>query len=167
MRGDGVIYVPVFRRKIRPPEVRAVPVGLGEISSNHKTVFAKCVKYFLRHIAFWVGGKRRFGRCDFIICFLRIEHAKTIMVLGGKDHVFHTRILRGSRPFIRIEMSWIESGLQVFVSLFIIGVAGGIRSSSLAPALIFGAETPALYYAPLTIRSPVHQQTKLIGLPLL
>jgi len=161
-----IIHIPVLRREIRPPVLFTVPVGLGEISPDHKIFFPESIEDLLSHIAARVGREGGFGGCDLIVRLLRIKHTETVMMLGGEDHVFHARRFGGSRPFRRIKVGGIESGLQVLIRFQVIIIISAIRSATHRPSLIFGTDAPAFHDAPLTICTPVHEQAEFAVLPL-
>ena len=48
---------------------------------------------------------------DLIVGVFSIEHAKAIVVFGGKHHVFHACVFGGFGPTCGVELSGVEGGL--------------------------------------------------------
>jgi hypothetical protein len=86
-----------------------------------------------------------------------IEHAKTVVVFGSEHHVLHTGIFSGFGPTRGVELSRIESTLQVLIRLDIFKIVSGVRPTARAPIFVFGANAPTFYDAPLAVGSPVHE----------
>ena len=166
---DVVVHIPVKRRKLIPPVIRTVPVGLGKIRPDPQPFRAESIEHFLCYITARV---RREWRCfigDFIVRIFCIEHAETIMVLGSEHHVFHTGIFGSCGPFFRTELRWIERVPQLLIILpvFVVGIAFAGFTRTGGPAYIFRTNTPAFHNAPLAVGPPVHQQAEFQVFPLL
>ena len=100
---------------------------------------------------------------DGVVGRLRVEHAESIVVLRGEDHVFHSGILACRGPLAGVEVSGTELVGQspVPVQVLLIG-AGGVAGD---PVLI--ADAPRLHDARNGIDAPVQQHAEFQVLPLL
>ncbi len=84
---DVIVDVSVRGGVIVPPEVLGMPVWLGIIRADHHALSPKGLKNVLCNICFGIRFKRTVR--DFIVRKLRIKHVEAIVMLGGKDHIFH------------------------------------------------------------------------------
>jgi len=135
-----------------------------KIGADHKSLLAESTEDFLRDICFRIRAE---GTCRIgnpVIGLLRVEHAKAVVMFGGKHDISHPGISCCLRPFYGIELCRIKCLLEIFVLPLVLDVIGIFPP---APVFILGADGPRFDDTPLTVRTPVHQQTELCILPFL
>jgi len=128
----------------------------NRVSKNRllsRSFFSKGRKYFFGNIAPGINCKRRFWIRDFVIGVFGIKHTKTIMMFGGKHHVFHPSFFCCCRPFFRVKIYRVKSGLQIFIRFYIIKIIIRLAffSATGCPAKIFRANAPSFENIPLAI----------------
>src|ERR1044072_1306731 len=147
--------MPVFWRIVRPPEVLAVPVGLGEISADHEAVFPESIEDLFGDIGARIFRERRIRTGDPVVRFFGVKHTEAVVVLGSEYHIAHTRRLGSFCPFLRVEVYRVESVLQVFISLLVTKEVCTVRAFAHYP--IVRTNAPAFYFPPLSVGAPVHE----------
>ncbi len=162
MVGNGIVHMPVRGGIAVPPIVLRVPVGFGEIGPNHHILVAEGLKHILGHIGLGMVGKGAFG--DGIVAVLGVIHGKTIMVLGGENHIFHTRFFGGGGPLVGIELSGVEFLIEIPVPLFVSIVVHGAVARN--PVFVFRTYRPRLHDAGYGIQTPVDNHAEFEILPL-
>ena len=83
-----------------------MPVGFREVFAYHKALSTESRQHMFQHIALWMVFKSMFS--DREIGEFRIEHAKTIVVFGGKYHIFHARAMQDVGPLVGVKLRGIE-----------------------------------------------------------
>ena len=99
-----------------------MPVGFGEIGSCPETFSPESIKDFFGYIGSWICMKRRSCAGNFVICKLCIEHAESVMMFCGENHIFHPCILCCFCPFCRIKLNRIKGCLKIFILFFILHI---------------------------------------------
>ena len=163
---DRIVRIRILRREIVPPEIIVVPVGYGEICSRHYSFSPEGVEQFLCNIGFWTGMERTTVRSNLVVVLLRVEHVEAVMVLGGKHHIFHSCILCGLCPGLRVEGHGIELGDEIFVRPDIFLIAHILRTKLVAPLDMSRIERPGLDDSGHAVSSPMDKQTELLVLPI-
>ena len=142
-----------------------MPVRFRIIRPDADSLFPEGRKHGLGDVGPFVGVKRTVLRRDLVVGLRRVEHAKAIMMLGGKNHVTHAGVLRRARPLLRVELLRVKSLAQVFICRDIRKIIARVVPLSLAPTLVFRTDRPRLDDPPLAVGPPVHHQPELEVLP--
>ena len=123
---------------IRIPIPLTMPVGLGKITSYHETFVTERVKHMISHVLARIVLERSVS--DREIRIFGIKHTESVMMLGGENHIFHSRILHHFRPLLRIKLHRIEFILQSEVPFLVIHIRHG--SVSRNPVYVFRTDRP-------------------------
>ena len=124
-------------------KIRMVPVPGGVVKTKAEVCFMAGLGEFADDIAA-VG---RLGAGYFIIGQLGIEHAETIVVLGGKDQVFHPCVAGNLNPFIGVEFYRVELLIEIIINFD--GDTFGISFGSMTAAPLVTRQTTGQVYTTL------------------
>ena len=97
-----VIIIPIWSRISLPPVIGRTPVGFREVSTNHITMTSERFKDMLRNVSLRIVPKHPAGNAK--LRFVRIEHTKSVVMLGSEHQILHPGHNSGPCPLIRIEL---------------------------------------------------------------
>ena len=157
---NGIVHVAGGRRsECSVPVVVAVPVGLGEINGNRHAPFAEFVVQAAGDVRIGAGVERTGWIGDLIIGGLRVEHAETVMMLGGEQQIFESAFLRKFGPSVRAEADGIEGLVGVDI-LLLEGFDIRPVHIRLGPGAVPVGQRPGFQRAELAAGSPVHHEAE-------
>ena len=114
----------------------------------------------LEHIALGIVAKGMVGNGE--VGESGVEHAESVVVLGGENHVFHASTLHHVCPLRWVELSGVELVGKSPVPVLVLLVGhGGVASHP-----FFIADGPTLHDAWHGVDAPMEEDTKLEVLPL-
>ena len=155
-------------REVRPggvPVARLMPIALGIVGPDAETFLAEGVEYCPDDVGAGIGMERagRVGRAE--VGLPRVEQAEAVVVLGGKDHVFHAGPFGGVGPGLRVEVPGMEGSVELDVvggePLHVLAALDPCRQVVGPGPLVFLHQRPRFDRAPLAVDSPVHHEAEL------
>ena len=161
MVGDVVVDVAVRRGPFGGPVVAMVPVGLGEVESRPKALGTEGVDEVEGDVGLRVAAVGAVDTRHAIVGFGTAEHAETVVVLGGEDHILHAGVLGSGGHGCGVEPGGVESFVEGLVAVFVFLVG---HAFAVNPGL--ATDAPGFDYTPLGVDAPMHHEAKFEVLPL-
>ncbi len=156
---NGIIHVPAFRRIDIPPVILRVPVGLGEVGSYLELVFSECFEHVFQHVALGIVLEGMLGNGE--VGLPTVEHAESVVVLGGENHVFHAGVVHRLCPLFGVELGRVELLGKAPIPVFVLLIGhGGVACDP-----VFINNGPRLHDARYGIEPPMDEHSEFEVLP--